>query len=247
MTKDKHKTMSKKMKRAIAILIIVIVAVSSFQLYERVSEPNNQIYLNKNIEKVRPIVIQSYEEPELYYLNSSAFKAKLCLENCAGFGSISKFGDHLDQLYTTSLPLVHVFMISCNIRGPYSSLSFEITNVVGKVVNETYGNATSPHYHLVSWYWHISNSTYHILDQKVHFVSFISGFLRYRDHRIKYPGIGEYANFNLTHEVNYTLYYAVTLVPILHYNYLLSGYVTGKPITLVYNPNVTYLTLTPAS
>lgn len=244
MTKDKNKTISKKLKRTIAIIIIVIVAVSSFQLYEKVSEPKNQIYLNKNIVEVRQCVIHSYQEPELYYINGSAFNAKLCLEAGEGLGGVSKFGDH-DWLDEYGLITMNTFMVSCNIRNPYSSLSFEITNVVGKIVNETYGNATSIHYCVCSHCWHISNSTYHILDQKVHLVTFGSGFLSYRNHRIKYPGVGEYANFNLTHEVNYTLYYAVTLVPILHYNYLLSGYVTGKPITLVYNPNVIYFSLLP--
>lgn len=97
------------------------------------------------------------------------------------------------------------------------------------------------------YFWHALPSAYNVITINNDNFSYVASSAETScgNYNIKYPSVGEYANFNLTHEVNYTLYYAVTLVPILHYNYLLNGYVTGKPITLVYDPNIIYLTLGP--
>ncbi len=251
MKKETKKKMSRRLKVTIAVLVIIIISVASFQLYEKNSEPKNQITLCKNLpyminESIAKSCDHQYllvHQPQTYSVNGSSYHAEVYMVEMAGFGNVQNMTRY-DAFAVGSLPSMQIFLRSYDIHGPYSSMSFEITNVVGRYVNETFGNLTYTQYTVNCNHYEVCRlpSGLNFTPKIVNFGSGPSC-----DFHIKYPGVGINQNFTLCHAVNYTLYYAVTIVPIFHYNYLLSGYVTGKPVTLIYDPNVLYYRLTTGS
>jgi hypothetical protein len=140
-------------------------------------------------------------------------------------------------------PGMSLFLTSYNTTCKYTSISFEITNVVGKLVNETCGNCTVDRWGISNFkenYTFSSNSVYH----HVHLKGLCFGSLMNMDYR--YLHIPKHSKTHFPYRpINFTLYYSVTLVPIFHYHNVFTVYFTGKPITLVYDPNVVYTTLIP--
>jgi len=228
--------------------VIIVVAVSSFQLYEFDSEPTHQLTLdktfNKNMEarcEYRCLTVH-HDLYQNYTVKSGSYNATFFMVNIAGFGSKS-----IMQRYYSSrvlgFPTMYLYLTNYNTTGKYTSTSFEITNVVGKVVNETCGNCTANKWRVcncTSNYTFFENDGYHHVYLKgLQFTSFMN-------YNYRYLHIPQYSKIHFPYRpINFTLYYSVTLVPIFHYHNVFTGYFTGKPITLVYDPDVLYTTLIP--
>lgn len=225
--------------------MIIVISVSSFQLYEFDSEPMHQLNLDRNFYKKMEAGCEYHSgnlaECRNYTVNCMSYNASFFMGNPSGFGGQSIMFTPYSEGF--GFPTMRLYFSSCNTTGSYSYISFEITNVVGKLVNETCGNCTGSNWCDTIYtanYTFYRNSNYHRVDLSG--LSFGSGL----NYNYRYLHIPKYSKVHFPYRpINFTLYYSVTLVPIFHYHNLFTGYFTGKPITLVYDPNVVFTTLIP--
>lgn len=238
------KIISRKLSIFIVIVIIVVIVVSSFQLYEFDSEPSPQLTLDQNSYKIMTTYFcqQNHRIPEAYTVNCSSYNASFFMATLSGYGGQSKMVTPYKHVLW--FPAMRLFLYNYSTTSTYTYLSFEITNIVGKFVNLTCGNCTAICSQVKNFTLKlppISNETSQRYTIHGIYYSVFPPANCYR-----YPHIPKYSKIHFPYRpINFTLYYSVTMVPIFHYHNLFTGYFTGKPITLVYDPSVVYTTLIP--